>query len=45
MNTFLSFVPIIIAYAFILVAGILVIDHNRSKGLKAKQRKHPPKKA
>ncbi len=35
MNTFLSFVPIVIAGIFVLLGGILIINHEKKLELKA----------
>jgi hypothetical protein len=35
VNTLLSFVPIIIAGIFVLLGGILIINHEKKRELKA----------
>jgi hypothetical protein len=44
MNTFLSFLPIVIAGIFVLLGGILIIDHEKKLELKAGHGEHPQKK-
>jgi hypothetical protein len=44
MNTFLSFLPIVIAGVFVLLGGILIIDHEKKLELRTSDSERSPKK-